>query len=600
MRVPVGELTRRGELPNSPPDSEIKQRARLVEQYLVEKVAKARRDPAAFFELVMREERTKRRIETAAHQRLLFDFVFGHNRSVIRMPVRTSKTFCMAAAGIWLLGQDQTNRGAIISASSEQAAKPLSMISDYIENDNRAFPELGIVFPNLRKSRRAKDPWAHNRITVDRPPGIRDPSMVAIGHDGKLPGSRLSWILVDDILDEENTNTKAAREKLRRIFDQDVLSRKDIEGDFRIVVCNTPRHSDDLTYSLEKRGWPTLTMSIDGDVCITNADGWDSDEVRPSLRSRGLEHHRLAAHDSAEYGCPFVRWDLQAEEYVEAEPDDTRGRYVDVEEKIPLWPEVYSDSVISEIKTEYAKSPAEYARVYLCRCRNDEEIKVKVDWIERCKELAKAAKVFKCVPEYRGQWPVVCGIDLAVGLDEKHDRSSFFTFACVDTIEIAGKEYRNMRLILDVDVGRWEGEELMRKVLEKERRYNAACRVETNAAQKYLKDWALSQNRSLRVRGHNTGAKNKHRRNFGVEGVFLEVENGCWLIPNDEKTGDVSPGVQEWINDLLFYDPNKHTGDVLISSWLAREEARTFGFYSGENRSTFDPFENYAGLFSNA
>jgi len=52
---------------------------------------------------------------------------------------------------------------------------------------------------------------------------IRDPSLVAVGADGALPGSRLAWIVVDDILDRENTSTPQAREKVHEFFDSTVF-----------------------------------------------------------------------------------------------------------------------------------------------------------------------------------------------------------------------------------------------------------------------------------------------------------------------------------------------------------------------------------------
>jgi hypothetical protein len=87
------------------------------------------------------------------------------------------------------------------------------------------------------------------------------------------------------------------------------------------------------------------------------------------------------------------------------------------------------------------------------------------------------------------------------------------------------------------------------------------------------------------IRAHTTGV-NKHQRIHGVAGVFLELENGAWLIPTDPETNRCPPMVQEWIEEILDYKPPPaHTGDGLMASWLARAEARAMGAlnYSAEH-----------------
>ena len=555
-------------------------RDRRVLRALIARAERARKDPIAFFDFVMKEEKTHAKIAAAAHQRVLFDFIFHHQRVVIRMPVGFTKTFSMAAITLYLIGLDPTERGSVISSSREQAEKPLSMVQDYIEDESSQFPELHLAFPDLRPSRRVKDPWTQTKLVVDRPAGIRDPSLVAVGFGGKLPGARLSWIIVDDILNEENTRTPAARTKVKRWFDSTVVSRKDIERS-RIVVTNTPWHPEDITYALEKAGWPTITMSIDGSITISNAPDWDSDEIRPALLTRG-DVYRLTAHDTAEYGAPLVRFDPKAKDYVQAQEGDAGAVHRDVEESIPLWPEMYPVEKIEQLRSDYAGATSELNQLYYCRTRSDEDAPVKEAWIEKCKQLAIRAGVHRLVHEYRGPWPVVTGVDLAIGEDEKHDQTALFTFACVGEMRIDDKLYRNLRLILDVDVGRYRGRAVVDKIVDKTRRFGSICRVETNAAQDFLRQWTLDVDISVPVRAHNTGT-NKHQRVHGVAGVFIEIENGAWLIPTDPNTLRCPAPVQVWIEDILSYKPPPaHTGDALMASWLARAEARAQGAWNRE------------------
>src|SRR5574343_736506 len=174
------------------------------------RITRARSHPSHFYEYVMREETTRARIKLLAFQKLVFEFVMEHDRCVLRLPVGGSKTYMMAALTMFLLGKDPTARGAVISATQAQAAKPLSLVRNYIERSS----ELHAVYPLLRPSQVESDPWTQTAITVDRPFGIRDPSLVAVGVDGSIPGSRINWCLVDDILNLENTATADQREKV--------------------------------------------------------------------------------------------------------------------------------------------------------------------------------------------------------------------------------------------------------------------------------------------------------------------------------------------------------------------------------------------------
>ncbi len=359
-----------------------------------------------------------------------------------------------------------------------------------------------------------------------------------------------------------------------------MLSRKDVKRASKIVVTNTPWHPKDLTYELEGKGWPTLTMSLDGSVTIANAPDWDSDEIRGALLTRG-EVYRLSAHDTPEYGAPLVRRSVRSAEYVPAQVGDFGASYRDVEEEVPLWPELYPEEKIEELRRDYAGSMIEFHQLYFCQTRSEEDSPVKNAWVEACKELAVRAGVHQLALEYRGPWPTVTGVDLALGEDEKHDKTALFTFACVGDMVIDDRKYRNLRLILDVDVGRFRGRQVVDKIVEKTRRFGSIARVETNNAQDFLRQWTLDVDITVPVRAHNTGSANKHQRVHGVAGVFIELENCAWLIPTDPETKLCPPAVQAWVNDCLQYKPPPaHTGDVLMASWLARAEARAIGAWN--------------------
>lgn len=534
----------------------------------------ARKNSRKFFSFVVREETTQTRVKCLPFQNVVYKFVDHFDRCVIRMPVGFSKTFTMASLSLFLLGQNNTTRGAVISASQAQAQKPVAMVRDYIDTSH----ELKLVFPKLRPSTREGDPWTQSKITIDRPAGIRDPSLTAVGYKGKLPGARLNWILVDDILTEENTSTAEQRAGVNRWFSSTVLSRRDIKGS-KIVVTNTPWHPEDLTYTLEKAGWPTLTIDIDGNIFFTNTSEFDlmpgvpvpregefdCEDIRPSDVDE--KSHRLTAHDFPRYNPDLEH--LPPRDRLAAQPEG----YIDEHDVVPLWPEKYGQPEIEKLKHEYRAEMHSYYQLYRCVCRDDEASRVKVEWINTCKSKARERDIFSFTSKW-DQGNAFTGIDLGVGKKKNNDRTTIFTFAVLPD---------KHRRILRVDSGRWSGSNIIDLIQEHHDRYDSIMRVETNAAQDYLRQWARERNISLPLRGMPTG-KNKNSKAHGVESIFMEVEQAAWLIPNDHS-GAVAEAIQRWIDSMLYYNPDKHTGDELMACWIGREQARESGALRGGNKA---------------
>ena len=127
------------------------------------------------------------------------------------------------------------------------------------------------------------------------------------------------------------------------------------------------------------------------------------------------------------------------------------------------------------------------------------------------------------------------------------------------------------REILDVCSGRWTGPEIVQRIVDLHYRYQSIVIVENNAAQDFILQFTQAMS-AVPVKPFNTGS-NKYHPEFGIEGMATEMANGKWIIPNQH--GSVHPEVGAWINDILYYDPNAHSGDRLMASWFAREGART-------------------------
>ncbi len=514
--------------------------AELAGRALLRQGAQARVSIEEFYRLVIKHEITKVPLEPAPHQKVMFSFIEHHPKTVHRIPIGCGKTFGMAAAALWLTGNDVTQRGVIVSKTQQLAGKVLGMVSDYITEPmlNQA---LILAFPWLRKSPRAVDPWTTSKLTVDRPPGIRDPTLMAAGLETAIGGSRLSWIACDDTIDITNSSTPDARNKARENLEGHILSRLDPKY-ARAMFTNTPWDRNDLTYFLEEEaGWPTLQMDIYGNIRVTNADAsWLHMAEQKYLKAskRDPEVYRLREHGD------------------------------DPDEVIPLWPERLDVDDIQEIRN--STTPHEFARMYLCEPFDAEAARCQRDWVEKCKKRGIGTSL---VHSYNGANPVFTGLDLGIGQGGKHDRTVFFTFEL---------EPDGSRRILNIESGRWLGPTIVDKIGDMHKRYGAIVIVENNAAQDYIRQFAdpalnpEAKYKDLIVKAHTTSHKNKISEEFGVESIFLEMRNGAWIIPCDIN-GKCDPEVQMWIDNMLMYMPHKHTGDHLIACWIARERARRHG-----------------------
>lgn len=528
---------------------------RAATRLLLRKAERARTNLPDFFEFTLRDELSQAYLKVAAHQRVMLDFIEKHDRAVVFMPPGFAKTFTAAGITLSLLGNDPSSRGLLVSATQGQTKAPIVMVRSYIESSER----LKLVFPGLRKTQRQGEPWTMTELTVDRPYGIRTPSILGVGMDSdQVPGKRSSWIVVDDLLTRENTDTKAQRDKIHTWFDSTVLARLD-PRDARIVVLNTAWHPDDLLHRLERAGWPTLRMDIEGDITIRTppilhfdgtmtADNWGIDDEISSY---------ISPRDDSSFGPDWAIVRIASHA-----PDET------------LWPAKFPRGVVDQIR--YRHLPVEFNRVFKQVCRDDDTALCKIEWIEGCKKKARELGVhsMQSKPTAKAKW-VVIGVDLAVSPGEEHDDTAFVTF------EVWAD---GTRCLLDVDCGQFDGPTIVDKVIAKWQQYRVAdldplVMVENNAAQAYIKQFTLAKNMLVPIDGFTTGRAKVHP-DTGVPAFFIEIKNGVWLFPND-TTGQCHVQVQRLIDACLYYMPTRHTDDALMAMYFARERARQIGIPSG-------------------
>lgn len=204
----------------------------------------------------------------------------------------------------------------------------------------------------------------------------------------------------------------------------------------------------------------------------------------------------------------------------------------------------------------------EFARQLLCIPRDESSSRFKREWIDialRRGDGYRPAFALNAVPH---GYACLTGVDLGVRQRRTSDLS------VLTTILVHPNEDRE---ILWIESGRWAAKEIVDRIVDTHRRYNSIVIVENNAAQQYIIDFTKELS-AVPVRPFTTG-RNKSNQEFGIESLATEVANGKWIIPS--KNGrPANKEIDALVTAMLYYDPQQHTADHLMSMWFAREGAR--------------------------
>lgn len=219
-------------------------------------IAYARVDPRMFIPYVMHDERTGASlVQQPMHdewQRLANE----HDRLILWAGIELGKTQALSVGRtLWLLGCDPSARIVVVSNTYNQSAKIVRAISDYIEKSDA----LHRVFPGLQPDKSSG--WTTHSLTVKRSIISKDPSLQTCGVHGNIQGARIDYLILDDVLDYENTRTAEGRQDLCDWYHSALAGR--LTEHARVIIVGTAFHPDDLLHRLAKTpAWSSFRFPV--------------------------------------------------------------------------------------------------------------------------------------------------------------------------------------------------------------------------------------------------------------------------------------------------------------------------------------------------
>lgn len=205
----------------------------------------ARVDPNAFLTYVLRSEDVALPLVQSRWHMEWQALASRYPRLILWSHVESGKTSQLSIGrALWELGRNPGLRILVLSNTNDQAMKIATTIGRYIEES----VELHAVFPELRRDKTM--PWTRNQLYVKRPGKAKDPSVRSLGIHGNILGGRVDLLIVDDILDYENTLTPAQREDLDRWFKATLEGR--LTRNARVWMVGNAWHIDDLMHRYAK------------------------------------------------------------------------------------------------------------------------------------------------------------------------------------------------------------------------------------------------------------------------------------------------------------------------------------------------------------
>ena len=179
---------------------------------------------------------------TPKHHKQIMQFlidVFNNepHRGLLTAFRHSGKSTVVGIFAACVLYYKPNTRILILSAESGLASRMVSHIKNILENH----PWCEEILPDVKKE------WGTHRITIKRPIGIREPSVICQGITGNITGMRSDLVICDDVEVPNTCNTQQKRINLReRLRELDFI----LSPHGSMIYIGTP-HTKDTIYQTD-------------------------------------------------------------------------------------------------------------------------------------------------------------------------------------------------------------------------------------------------------------------------------------------------------------------------------------------------------------
>jgi hypothetical protein len=460
-------------------------------------------------------------------------------------------THLSVAYPLWEIAKNHNIRILLISSTSGIATSFLTQILNHIELNDKyrewarwCDPEGNGVVPKKRQFVSKEEKWAKEAITIERDDlNLKDPTIHAVGLFGSILSKRADIIILDDVVNQKNSETEDQRQKIKDWIYTTV--RPVLARGGRFICLGNTWHQDDLMANLLKdpqihyrRRMPAIISES------TNIDLWN------------------------EYANIYLREDIDIIEkkrvanlfYIENKEKMEEGVKV-------LWPEWHDPvypSKYAELYLERIRNPYSFARMYQCDPSKRPDQKIKDEWIEHALERGKNLRLQDAPREGLVMKDTTGGLDLAISEKQKSDDNVFLT---LDQVFIGNSEFQpGDYIIRNIDRGKFTPKSLKELVkIKYEMIGHSEIRVENVAYQDAMRRDLADE--SIPVKGHHTGGE-KNDPVIGINSIAILLEQGKFVLPYDRTDSRTINLISQLVNEMRNW-PEGHTGDSLMALWFA-------------------------------
>lgn len=190
----------------------------------------------------------------------------GYDRISILAPRGHAKsTWLSIIYPIWKIVNRRDIKIIIVSDTGDQAEMFLRAIKDELEANERLIEDFGHFYRKPKNG--SPNVWKACDITVIRSSRAKEPTIVCGGTGKRIVGRRADLIIVDDPLNDENTENERQRRKTLRWFRKTLTPILNPETG-KIIVIGTRKHPDDIHSVLGKNAQyrQFIFRALEGDM----------------------------------------------------------------------------------------------------------------------------------------------------------------------------------------------------------------------------------------------------------------------------------------------------------------------------------------------